>query len=77
MAGTTRGGSGRGRERFLSLWHGPLLRAEELFDTIKELRYDEGLASEGEVLLASADRVIAKKQKMIRKTAELKEEIPT
>jgi CheY-like chemotaxis protein len=54
----------------------PLLRAEELLDAIKKQRY-ERLASEGEVLLAAADRVIAKKQKMIRKTAKLKEEITT
>jgi CheY-like chemotaxis protein len=52
----------------------PLLRAEELLDAI-EKRRDEGLASEGEVLLAAADRVIARKLKRLRKTAKLKEEI--
>jgi len=54
----------------------PLLGAEELLDAIKKQRY-EGQGSEGEVLLASANRVIAKKQKTIRKTAKLKEEITT
>lgn len=54
----------------------PLLREEELWDAVKKQQY-EGLASEGKILLAAADRVIAKKQKMIRKTAKLKEEITT
>ena len=54
----------------------PLLGAEELLDAIKKQRY-EGQGSEGEVLLASANRVIAKKQKMIRKTAKPKKEITT
>jgi len=39
-----------------------LVRAEELLDAVKKQRC-EGLAAEGQVLLASADRVIAKKQK--------------
>jgi CheY-like chemotaxis protein len=54
----------------------PLVRAEELLDAVKKQRC-EGLASEGQVLLASADRVIAKKQKGIRKSAKLKQEITT
>jgi hypothetical protein len=42
-----------------------------LFDAIKELHYEGRLASAGEVLLASVDRAIAKKQKKIRKIAKL------
>jgi len=53
----------------------PVLREEELFDAVKELR-SAGRASEGEILQASVDRVIAKKQRKISKTAKLmKEEI--
>jgi hypothetical protein len=48
----------------------PVLREEELFDAMKELRR-AGQASQGEILLASVDRSIAKKQKRIRKTAKL------
>jgi hypothetical protein len=48
----------------------PVLREEELFDAVNELRR-AGQASEGEILLASVDRSIAKKQKRIRKTAKL------
>lgn len=40
----------------------PVLREEELFDAVKELR-GAGQASEGEILRASVDRSIAKKQK--------------
>jgi len=54
----------------------PLLRAAEFLDAVGEQRYEER-ASEGEILLAAADRVIAKKQKTIRKTAKLKAEITT
>ena len=47
----------------------PVLREEELFEAVQELRL-AGQASEGEILLASVDRSIAKKQKRIRKTAK-------
>jgi CheY-like chemotaxis protein len=53
----------------------PVLRGEDVFEAMKELRYEPGAPFGGELLLASVNRVIAKKQKRIRKSAASKKQI--